>query len=274
MLDDGNYIEPLTRLVVFAAVLAALAALEVWLPRRKTTFGRKTRWSGNIGIVLLDTLLVRVVFPSAVVGAALWASARGWGLFNLTPLPAAVEVGASLILLDLLIYLQHVMFHRVQALWPFHRMHHTDLHLDATTGLRFHPVEIIISMMIKFAAVIMLGAPAAAVIAFEIILNVAAMFTHSNVRLSTRMDAVLRFFFVTPDMHRVHHSTQSRETHSNFGFNLSVWDRLFRSYRAQPIRGHDKMELGIPGYRSSKELRLMHMLIHPFLRQRDKDDPT
>lgn len=163
------------------------------------------------------------------------------------------------------------MFHRVSVLWPFHRMHHTDLHLDVTSGLRFHPIEILISTAIKIAAVITLGAPATAVVIFEIVLNVAAMFTHSNLRLPARLDSLLRAIVVTPDMHRVHHSIEPRETHSNFGFNLSFWDRLFGSYRAQPFRGHDKMELGIAGYQSPKELRLIDMLIHPFLRQRDED---
>lgn len=271
MLDGSIDIEPVARLGVFATALAVLAALEMWLPRRKTEWKRRLRWPGNIGIVVLDTLLVRVLFPTAVVGVAVWASARGWGVFNHINLPLALQVSGSVVLLDLLIYFQHVMFHRVPALWPFHRMHHTDLHLDATTGLRFHPIEILISTAIKCAAVIMLGAPAAAVILFEVILNLAAMFTHSNIRIPARLDSLVRLLVVTPDMHRVHHSTEARETHSNFGFNLSCWDRLFRTYRAQPIRGHDEMELGIPGYASSKELRLMDMLFHPFVRKPDKD---
>lgn len=272
MLGAINYIEPLTRLAIFAAVLTVLTGLEMGFPRRKPSWKRRLRWPGNVGIVVLDTLIVRVIFPAAVVGAAMWADARGWGLFNLVNLPSFVEICVSVILLDLLIYLQHVMFHRVPALWPFHRMHHTDLDLDATTGLRFHPVEIIISTTIKAAAVVMLGAPAVAVIVFEIILNAASMLTHSNVRIPARIEAVLRMFVVTPDMHRVHHSTNPGETHSNFGFNLSWWDRLFGSYRAQPLLGHDNMELGIRGYQQAKELRIRYMLLHPFLRQPNKDN--
>ena len=222
------------------------------------------RWPANLGLVALDTLLVRLLFPVAAVGTAIFAEDRGWGLFNILGLPAWLEIAAAVILLDLLISGQHVRFHSAPALWRFHRVHHADLEFDVTTGLRFHPVEIVLSMMIKITAVVLLGAAALAVLIFEVLLNATAMWTHSNIRLPLGLDRVVRRLIVTPDMHRTHHSIIPRETHSNFGFNLACWDRLFGTYRAQPQAGHDGMTLGLPRFRDPRELALHRLLLQPF----------
>jgi sterol desaturase/sphingolipid hydroxylase (fatty acid hydroxylase superfamily) len=255
--------EPLIRLGCFVAVLAAMAAWELLAPRRRQAIPRLLRWPNNLGVVALDTLLLRLVFPTAAVGLAAIAEARGWGLFNVLAVPWWIGVPAGVILLDLAIYLQHVMAHAVPAFWRLHRMHHADLEFDATTGLRFHPVEILLSMGIKLAVVAALGPPAVAVLIFEVLLNATSMFSHGNVRIPAAVDRVLRRFVVTPDMHRVHHSVMPHETNSNFGFNLPWWDRLFGTYRAQPAAGHDAMTIGIEQFRDARELWLDRMLIQP-----------
>jgi sterol desaturase/sphingolipid hydroxylase (fatty acid hydroxylase superfamily) len=256
--------EPYIRLGAFGGVFVAMALWEFIQPRRKQSIGRGWRWPNNLGVVALNTLLVRVVFPATAVGLALVAEARGWGLFNLAALPAWVGVVASVVVLDLAIYLQHVLFHAVPALWRLHRMHHADLDFDVSTGLRFHPIEIALSMLIKFTVVAALGAPALAVLIFEVLLNATSMFNHGNVRIHAGLDRILRWLVVTPDMHRVHHSILSRETNSNFGFNLPWWDRLFGTYRAQPAAGHDGMTIGIEQFRDRRELVLDRMLLQPF----------
>src|SRR5215210_5342163 len=266
-------VDPVIRLGTFASVLALMAAWEFIAPRRRQHVGRLWRWPNNLGVVVIDTVVVRLLFPTAAVGVALVAEARGWGVLNILPLPSWLAVILAVVLLDLTIYGQHVMFHAVPVLWRLHRMHHADLEFDVTTGVRFHPVEIVLSMLIKFAAVVLLGAPATAVLIFEVLLNATAMFSHSNVRLPKRIDRVLRWIVVTPDMHRVHHSTERRETDSNFGFNLPWWDRLFGTYRAQPEAGHEGMTLGIPQFRDPKELRLDRMLLQPLRDGRTKADP-
>ena len=256
--------EPFVRFVVFGAVLAAMVAWELTAPRRRQTLGRKARWPGNLGIVVLDTLLVRLIFPMGAVAIALAAEARGWGLFNALRAPAWVAIPASVILLDLAIYLQHVLFHAVPAFWRLHRMHHADLEFDVTTGVRFHPAEILLSMVIKLAVVTALGAPALAVLIFEVLLNATSMFNHGNVSLPSGLDRVLRWIVVTPEMHRVHHSVEVFETNSNFGFNLPWWDRLFGTYRDQPEAGHLGMIIGIAQFRDPTEQRIDHMLTQPF----------
>jgi sterol desaturase/sphingolipid hydroxylase (fatty acid hydroxylase superfamily) len=256
--------EPLIRLSAFAAIFAAMAAWEIAAPRRERKLARGTRWPGNIGVVVLDTLLVRLLFPTTAVGLALIAEARGWGLFHALDIPTWAAVPAAVIALDLAIYLQHVLFHAVPALWRLHRMHHADLEIDVTTGARFHPIEILLSMGIKLGVVAALGAPAAGVLAFEVLLNVTSMFNHSNVRMPAWLDRVLRWIVVTPDMHRVHHSIAARETNSNFGFNLPWWDRLFGTYRDQPAAGHNAMTLGVERFRDPAEQRLDRMLTQPF----------
>jgi sterol desaturase/sphingolipid hydroxylase (fatty acid hydroxylase superfamily) len=256
--------EPYLRMAAFGGIFAVMAIWEVFGPRRKQPIGRGWRWPNNLGVVLVDVLLVRILFPSTAVGLALVAETRGFGLFNAILLPAWFAVTASVILLDFAIYLQHVLFHAVPALWRMHRMHHADLELDVTTGLRFHPIEILLSMVIKLAVVAALGTPAIAVLIFEVLLNATSMFNHSNVRIRFGLDRVLRWLIVTPDMHRVHHSILSQETNSNFGFNLPWWDRIFGTYRAQPEAGHEAMTIGIEQFRDRRELGLDRMLLQPF----------
>ena len=256
--------EPYIRLAAFGGVFAMMALWEFLGPRREQAVGRVWRWPNNLGVVVVDTLLVRVLFPTTAVGLALLAEASGFGLFNALALPAWFAVLASVVILDFAIYLQHVLFHAVPALWRLHRMHHADLEFDVTTGLRFHPIEILLSMIIKLAVVASLGAPALAVLIFEVLLNATSMFNHSNVRIPLGLDRTLRWLVVTPDMHRVHHSILARETNSNFGFNLPWWDRLFGTYRAQPAAGHEAMTIGIEQFRDPRELGLDRMLIQPF----------
>jgi sterol desaturase/sphingolipid hydroxylase (fatty acid hydroxylase superfamily) len=256
--------EDYIRLAAFGGVFAIMAAWEFVGPRRNQSIGRGRRWPSNLGVVMVDTLLVRVLFPTTAVGLALFAEAHGFGLFNVVAPPAWLAVAASVVILDFAIYLQHVLFHAVPALWRLHRMHHADLEFDVTTGLRFHPIEILLSMVIKLAVVAALGAPAVSVLIFEVLLNATAMFNHSNVRIPLGLDRILRWFVVTPDMHRVHHSIVVRETNSNFGFNLPWWDRLFGTYRAQPAAGHEAMTIGIEQFRDPRELGLDRMLVQPF----------
>ena len=260
--------EPAIRLGVFGGVIAAMVVWEVLAPRRRQAIGRLRRWPSNLGIVVLNTLLVRLAFPVAAVGTAVAAETHGWGLFNWLSVPTWFAVAASVVLLDLAIYLQHVLFHAVPALWRLHRMHHADLEFDVTTGARFHPLEIALSMVIKIGVVAALGAPAVAVVIFEVLLNATSMFNHGNVRVVRWLDSTLRRVVVTPDMHRVHHSVVPRETNSNFGFNLSWWDRLFGTYRAEPAAGQQGMILGIEQFRDPSQLRLDRMLVQPF---RDDD---
>jgi len=256
--------EPLVRLGIFAAVFVAMAVWELLTPRRPQAIGRNWRWPNNLGVLAVDALLVRVPLPITAVGLALVAEAHGFGLFNIIALPTWASIVLSVILLDLAIYLQHVLFHAVPALWRLHRMHHADLEFDVTTGLRFHPIEILLSTGIKLAVVATFGTPAAAVLIFEVLLNATSMFNHSNIRVAPEIDRVLRWFVVTPDMHRVHHSILRRETNSNFGFNLPWWDRLLGTYRAQPAAGHDAMTIGIEQFRDARELGLDRMLLQPF----------
>lgn len=255
--------EPLIRMGFFLGILLAMTVWEVAAPRRRREIPRLLRWSSNLGIVVIDTLLVRLTFPIVAVGLALLAQERGWGLFNILDVPVWVALIVSVLALDLAIYLQHVMFHAVPALWRLHRMHHADLEFDVTTGLRFHPVEILLSMGIKLAVVAALGPPAVAVLVFEVLLNATAMFNHSNIRIPPAADRLLRLIVVTPDMHRVHHSIHPSETNSNFGFNMPWWDRLLGTYRAQPREGHEAMTVGIEQFRTRRDLWLDRMLIQP-----------
>lgn len=257
--------EPTIRLIFFFGVFAVMAVWELRAPRLVLTQSKTVRWLNNIGLVVLNSVLLRLLFPAAAVGMATFVQANGWGLFNYLDWPAAIEFVLAVIVLDGAIYLQHVMFHAVPALWRLHRMHHTDMDFDLTTGARFHPIEIILSMVIKFGVIAALGASPLAVLVFEVLLNGMAMFNHSNVKLPQRVDAMLRRVIVTPDMHRVHHSVIDYETNSNYGFNLSIWDRLFGTYIAQPEQGHEGMTIGIVKFRDKKFLTLPWMLIQPFL---------
>jgi sterol desaturase/sphingolipid hydroxylase (fatty acid hydroxylase superfamily) len=256
--------EPMIRLGAFILVFMAMALWEGAAPRRTRSYPRFRRWPSNLGIIVLNTALLRIVLPGGALGLALLAEKRGWGLLNNLPAPSWATLVASVVLLDLAIYLQHVMFHAVPALWRVHRMHHADLDFDVTTGARFHPIEIVLSMLIKFGVVAALGASALGVLIFEVLLNATSMFNHGNVRIPVRLDRCLRWFLVTPDMHRVHHSIVVDETNSNFGFSLPWWDRLLGTYRAQPVAGHEQMSIGIEQFRKARELWLDRMLLQPF----------
>ena len=252
------------RVAAFLAMLAAMALWELAAPRRRMDIPRLLRWSNNLALVVIDSILVRLAFPVLAVGVAVIAGERGWGLLNAIALPGWLAGIIAFVALDLAIYLQHVLFHAVPALWRLHRMHHADLEFDTTTGVRFHPVEILLSMGLKLGVVAALGAPALAVLIFEVLLNATALFNHANIDLPRRIDATLRLFVVTPDMHRVHHSIHPSETNSNFGFNLPWWDRLLGTYRAQPRDGHEGMTIGITAFRTRRELWLDRMLLQPF----------
>ena len=258
--------EAALRLGCFAGVLLTMAGWEALAPRRDGAVTRRIRWPNNLGIAVVNTLASRALVPVAAAGFAVAGQAGGWGLFNTVEVPAWAAVVICVVVLDLAIYLQHVVFHAVPILWRLHRMHHADLDLDVTTGVRFHPFEILLSVIVKIAAVVALGAPPLAVVIFEVLLNATAMFNHANVRLPAALDKVLRWLVVTPDMHRVHHSAVPAETNSNFGFNLPWWDRLFGTYRAQPAGGHESMTIGLAVFRDPGQLRLDRMLVQPFVR--------
>jgi sterol desaturase/sphingolipid hydroxylase (fatty acid hydroxylase superfamily) len=257
--------EPAVRLAFFFGIFAAIGLWEAVAPRRALTVSRAVRWTGNLGLVVLNTLLLRLVFPTAAAGVAAFGVANGWGLLNHFQVPFWIAAPVAVVAMDFVIWLQHVMVHAVPALWRLHRVHHADLDYDVTTGARFHPIEIALSMLIKFATITVLGPPVLAVVIFEVLLNATAMFNHGNIRLPAGVDRVLRAFVVTPDMHRVHHSVNDDETNSNFGFNLPWWDRLFGTYRAQPRAGHEAMTIGIHGHTDPHEVaRLDGMLMLPF----------
>jgi sterol desaturase/sphingolipid hydroxylase (fatty acid hydroxylase superfamily) len=247
-----------------ALVFIALVLWESLAPRRKLSVGRRPRWPGNLGVLAVDIVAVRLLVPTALVGMALIVDSRGWGLFNLTGLRWWAATMIGVIALDLVIYIQHVMFHHVPLLWRLHRMHHADLDIDVTTGVRFHPLEILLSLAIKMAAVLALGVPAVAVLIFEVLLNATSMFNHSNVALPPRLEPMARWIIVTPQMHQVHHSIVRQETDSNFGFNLPWWDRLFGTYRDQPAAGEHGMTVGLGEFRDVGELRLTRLLTQPF----------
>ena len=254
------------RLSFFLGVFAVMAIWEFIAPRRALTVSKAVRWANNLGLVFLNSFIVRLLFPAAAVGMAAFASEQGWGIFNYYQTSFVVAVVVSIIAMDFIIYLQHVMVHAVPVLWRLHRVHHADPNFDVTTGARFHPIEIILSMLIKFATIAVLGPPVLAVVIFEVLLNATAMFNHSNIRLNLVFDKLLRWIVVTPDMHRVHHSVEDDEANSNFGFNLPWWDRLFGTYRDQPRAGHENMTIGIHTYNDPKLVSWLHgMLWLPFI---------
>jgi sterol desaturase/sphingolipid hydroxylase (fatty acid hydroxylase superfamily) len=255
--------EVVIRTGCFLVIFAAIAIAEIIAPRRPLTLKKSLRWFGNLSIHLVNGILPRLLFPILPVGlAVLWAR-NGWGLLNVVPLPEAAAVVLTLVALDLLVYAQHVLFHRVRPFWRLHRMHHTDMDLDLTSALRFHPLEIIVSLLLKMAAVALLGPPAVAVFVFEVLLNGMAMFNHGNLRIPVLPDRLLRAIVVTPDMHRVHHSVLPQELNRNFGFNLSGWDRLFRTYQAQPAAGHEGMTIGLKGFQYPGYARFWKMIMSP-----------
>lgn len=256
------------RLGFFFGIFAVMAIWEILSPRRALTVPKGQRWANNLALIFLNTIILRLLFPTAAVGIALLAQQQGWGLFNYYELSLTLAVVLAVIAMDFVIYLQHVMVHAIPVLWRLHRVHHADLDYDVTTGARFHTIEIILSMLIKFVTIMLLGAPVVAVVIFEVVLNATAMFNHSNVYIPEKIDRIVRLFVVTPDMHRVHHSIHAPLANSNFGFNLPWWDRLFGTYVAQPPEGHIKMELGLEGFRDPRQVdRLPGMLMLPFVRQ-------
>ncbi len=256
--------EAAIRFGFFVGVFVVMALWESLMPRRDRAVSRGVRWFGNLGIVALSTLVLRALIPATGVGLALIAEERGWGLLNQLSLSGWLAVPLSVLILDLAIYLQHIVFHVVPPLWRLHRMHHADLDFDVTTGVRFHPLEMLLSQGVKLTVIAALGPPVLAVLIFEVVLNATAMFNHGNIRIPATLDRVMRCFVVTPDMHRVHHSVIRRETDSNYGFNVPWWDRLFGTYRAQPAQGHEAMTIGIEQFRTPRDLRLDRMLVQPF----------
>jgi sterol desaturase/sphingolipid hydroxylase (fatty acid hydroxylase superfamily) len=275
MLDIVTAHEPALRFAAFLGVFALVAGWEALQPRRARRFRRRERWPHNLGLLVVDGVLVRLVAPGVVIGVAMAGEAHGWGLLNAHAMPAWTKAMVAVVMLDLAIYFQHVLFHAVPVLWRLHRVHHADTDFDVTTGTRFHPFEILLSVAIKCAAVAVIGAPAIAVLAFEMLLNATALFNHANGRLPASVGRWLRWFVVTPDMHRVHHSIVVQETNSNFGFNLPYWDHLFGTYRAQPPSGHEAMTIGLPAFRDSREIRLDRLLLQPLhgvLGQQGGDD--
>lgn len=257
--------ETLIRLAAFLGVLAVLAAWEILAPRRRLATAKLGRWAANLSVIALNTALVRLLFATGVVGTAVISIEQGWGVLNHLSWPTWMEAVVAVIALDLVLYLQHVMFHAVPAFWRFHMMHHADLDVDVTTGIRFHPVEVLFSTLIKLASVVLLGASPVAVVSFEVLLNGTSMFNHSNVRMPAAVDRILRWIVVTPDMHRIHHSINPRETNRNFGFNLPWWDRLLGTYRAEPSQGHEGMILGLQQFRDPARLTLVGILLLPFV---------
>lgn len=254
------------RFAAFLGVFIAVAGWEAASPRRLRRFMRRERWPHNLGLLVLNGVLLRLVAPGAAIAVAIAGEVHGWGLLPASAIPAWAQAAVAVVLLDLAIYFQHVLFHAVPMLWRLHRLHHADTDFDVTTGTRFHPIEIVVSMAIKCAVVAALGAPAIAVLAFEVLLNATAMFNHANGRLPVSIDRWLRWMVVTPDMHRIHHSIVARETNSNFGFNLPYWDHFFGTYRAQPAHGHEAMTIGLAAFRDRQEVRLDRLLLQPFRR--------
>ena len=262
------YHEPFIRLAFFAGIFALVAIAEVFAPRRKLVVSKQKRWINNILLSIINTIVLRLVFPLLPVGVALFYTEKGWGIFNFIHLPLWLAVIGGVVLLDLTIYFQHKMFHLVPVFWRLHKVHHIDQDIDVTTGLRFHPLEMILSMIIKMTAIAAIGAPAVSVVIFEILLNGTTMFNHGNLYIPLAADSIIRLLIVTPDMHRVHHSVIVKETNSNYGFNFSWWDRLFGTYRPQPENDHLQMKIGLNGYHEPKFLQLMPMLLVPFGRRR------
>ena len=258
--------EKIIRLSFFLGMLVLVGLWEMIAPRRAPTLSKTLRWMNNLGLVFLNTFILRWLFPFAAVGVAAFAYQNGWGLLNYYAVSPTLAIIIAIIAMDFIIYLQHVLVHAVPLLWRLHRVHHADPDYDVTTGARFHPIEIIISMLIKFATIIVLGAPVVGIIIFEVALNAMAMFNHGNIKLPTSIDNILRTLIVTPDMHRVHHSIEDDETNSNFGFNLSIWDRVCGTYRNQPRKGHKEMTIGIHKFRETKQTTwITGMLTMPFI---------
>lgn len=254
-------------------MLLGMLGWEALSPRRRVSRLLWQRRVNNLLLVGVDILSV-LLLPLVAVGAAAIAAEKGWGLLNLLQLPAAVIFILSLVLLDMLIYAQHILMHKIPLLWRLHRVHHTDREIDVTTGVRFHPFEIVFSMGLKIAGVMLIGAPVLAVVIYEILLNAVSMFNHSNINLPVTIDGLIRKLIVTPDMHRVHHSVIRRETDSNYGSVLSLWDRLFHTYIPQPEEGHTGMTIGLHEFRDKRSVGLFWLLLQPFLNSKEPPQQT
>lgn len=252
------------RLGIFAGVLALMALLEAAFPKKQRAQGRGSRWITNLSLIVIDSVALRLALPIFAIGVSVIAADKGWGLLNLLAWPAWIEIIIAIVLLDMLIYWQHVASHRLPLLWRLHKVHHADRDIDVTTGVRFHPIEIIFSMLYKMVCIVILGPAVMAVLLFEVLLNACALFNHANLRLPRWLDLTLRIFIVTPDMHRVHHSVIEKETNSNYGFSLSLWDRIFGSYIAQPKGGHDDMTIGLSEHQNERPASLLWVLALPF----------
>ncbi len=259
--------QEIIRLSVFIGVFITMALLESLAPKKQRALPRSRRWLTNWSLVIIDSIALRIFVPVLAVAVAQWVSNHGWGLMSLVNFPFWIECLLAIVLLDMLIYWQHVASHHLPILWRFHKVHHADRDIDVTTGARFHPIEIVLSMLYKFVCIALLGPPALAVFFFEVILNASAMFNHSNVRLPNPLDTLLRTLIVTPDMHRVHHSVAVNETNSNYGFFLSIWDKLFGSYIDQPKEGHEDMVIGLQEYQDQRPSTLLWSLKIPFIRK-------
>lgn len=260
--------ESAIRIIMFGLVLATMIALEHLFPKKRRSLPRSKRWATNIGLVVIDTIAVRIVVPISAVSMAAITTQHSWGLFNILALPTFLELMLAVVLLDMFVYWQHVASHHFPILWRLHKVHHADRDIDASTGVRFHPLEIVLSMIYKVIVVLLMGPAVAAVVIFEILLNASSLFNHANVRLPTWLDKVVRLLIVTPDMHRIHHSTVVKETNSNYGFNLSYWDHLFGSYIESPSAGHDDMTIGLESYQNHKPAKLFWTLTVPFYRSK------
>lgn len=264
MLDYLHAHEAVVRLTSFTFIFAVFVIWEILKPRRAQRYPKRLRWSNNLGITLLNTVTVRLLVPTSAVAMAITAQQQDLGIFNKLPVSAGLSIVMAVLIMDAALYFQHLAFHHVPFLWRLHRVHHADLDFDVTTGIRFHPLEILLSLCIKMVVVLMLGAPVAAVVIFEVLLNATSVFNHANIYIPHKVDRVLRRLLVTPDMHRVHHSVVVNETNSNFGFNLPWWDYLFGTYRDQPQAGHLNMTIGIEYFRTARELWLDRLLLQPF----------
>ena len=258
--------DALWRLPIFIGLLVLMLALEAAFPKREAALARRDRWPANVGVQLINTLVLRLLFPAAAVGIALWAEQRHWGVFADSSWPALLVYFICLLVLDLAVFGQHVLSHHWPWLWRLHRMHHSDVHLDVTTALRFHPAEILVSMLWKGLVVTLLGAPPVAVLWYEVMLSACALFNHANWAIAPTFDRWLRCVVVTPDMHRIHHSVLVHETNSNYGNSIVLWDRLVGSYRAQPEAGHRGMSIGLQQFRGKLDSRLGAILLQPFRR--------
>ncbi len=261
------------RLIFFFGILLVMSCWELLAPRKTLTANKLLRWTSNLGLIFLNSLVLRLLLPMGAVGVATLVETKEWGLFHQISLPSWLELFTAVIFLDFAIYWQHVVSHKMPMFWKIHRVHHVDLNIDVTTGLRFHTIEIVLSFAFKLLLILVFGIAPLAVLIFEILLNGTAMFNHSNVKLPLWLDRFIRLFLVTPDMHRVHHSVLQHETDSNYGFNLPWWDYLFRTYIAQPQKGHDKMTIGLENYQIKQAEQLPWMLWFPFVKEETESEP-